>query len=292
MKLMRIGAPGAERPIVRLDEHIYVDVSDDVGDFDEGFFATTGIASLHEIVEERVESGRIARFAGERIGPPIARPHQIIGIGLNFADHVTETGAEVPAEPLIFSKSPNSICGPDDDVLIPPDARKTDWEVELGIVIGRPALYLASEAEAAASIAGYVLVDDVSDRGFQIERSGQFMKGKSAPTFCPTGPWLATPDEISDLLDLRMTCDVNGVRRQDGSTSGMIFTPAFLVHYLSQFLRLEPGDLITTGTPAGVGLGMTPPRYLEPGDVMTLSIDALGTQRHRLLATAPAGGKR
>jgi 2,4-diketo-3-deoxy-L-fuconate hydrolase len=281
---MRIGERGAERPIVRVDDDSYVDVSDLTTDFDEAFFGGQGIAALQPQVDARIAAGRVERFTGERIGAPIGRPHQIIGIGMNFADHAAEIGLPVPPEPLIFSKSPNSLSGPHDEVIIPRASRKTDYEVELGLVIGRRSMYLDTDAEAAAAIAGYVLVNDVSEREFQQERSGQFMKGKSAPTFCPVGPWLATPDEFSDIRGLHMTSAVNGELRQNGSTATMIFDPSFIVRYLSQFLTLEPGDLIVTGTPPGVGLGFTPPRFLAPGDVVELAIDGLGTQRQTLAA--------
>lgn len=281
---MRIGVLGAERPIVRVDDERYVDVSDLTPDFGEAFFAEGGVAGIRAEVEARIATGRLERFAGERIGAPIGRPHQIVGIGMNFADHAAEIGHHVPPEPLIFSKSPNSISGPDDDLIVPRDSRKTDYEVELGIVIGRRTSYLETDEEAAAAIAGYVLVNDVSEREFQQERSGQFMKGKSAPTFCPTGPWLATPDEFADIRALGMTSIVNGELRQNGSTATMIFDPLFIVRYLSRFLTLEPGDLIATGTPPGVGAGFTPPRFLAPGDVIELAIDGLGRQRQRVVA--------
>jgi 2,4-diketo-3-deoxy-L-fuconate hydrolase len=284
MRLMRIGERGAERPVVRVDDSRYVDVSDLTADFDEAFFGGTGIAGLEREVSARIGAGRVEQFSGERIGAPIARPHQIVGIGMNFADHAAEIGLPVPPEPLIFSKSPNSLSGPNDDVIIPRASRKTDYEVELGIVIGRRTTYLDDDAEAAAAIAGYVLANDVSEREFQQERSGQFMKGKSAPTFAPVGPWLATPDEFDDIRDLRMTSTVNGEARQDGSTATMIFGPLFIVRYLSQFLTLEPGDLVLTGTPPGVGLGFTPSRFLAPGDVVDLAIDGLGSQRQTLVA--------
>lgn len=284
MRLMRIGSRGAERPVVRVDDETYVDVSDLTDDFGEQFFGGPGLAGLRPAVEARLAAGHVERFAGERIGPPIARPHQIIGIGMNFADHAAEIGLPVPPEPLIFSKSPNALSGPNDPVVIPRESRKTDYEVELGVVVGRRSLYLDSDAEAAAAIAGYVLANDVSEREFQQERSGQFMKGKSAPTFAPIGPWLATPDEFADIRDLRMTSTVNGELRQDGSTATMIFDPVYLVRYLSRFLALEPGDLVLTGTPPGVGLGYRPPRFLAPGDVVALSIGGLGSQRQTLVA--------
>ena len=272
---MRIGERGAERPVVRVDDDRYVDVSDLTPDFGEEFFGGLGIAGLADEVPARVAAGRVERFAGERIGAAIARPHQIVGIGMNFADHAAEIGHAVPPEPLVFSKSPNSISGPDDDLVIPRDSRKTDYEVELGIVIGRRSSYLETDEQAAAAIAGYVLVNDVSEREFQQERSGQFMKGKSAPTFCPTGPWLATPEEFPDIRALAMSSTVNGETRQNGSTATMIFGPLFIVRYLSRFPTREPGDLIATGTP---------PRFLVPGDVLELRIDGLGTQRQNLVA--------
>jgi 2-keto-4-pentenoate hydratase/2-oxohepta-3-ene-1,7-dioic acid hydratase in catechol pathway len=281
MQLMRIGAPGAERPVVRLDQDTYLDVSDVVPDFNEAFFADGGIVALRSVVAERAGQGQ--PFGDVRIGAPIARPHQILCIGLNYSDHAAETGQAVPTEPILFTKSPNTLVGPYDDVRIPRGATKTDWEVELGIVIGTRASYLEDDQAARDTIAGFVLVNDVSERAFQLERSGQWSKGKSAETFNPAGPWLATPDEIDDVLALGMWLDVNGLRRQRGSTSTMIFDPCFIVRYLSQFMVLEPGDLINTGTPPGVGMGFTPPMWLQPGDVMELGIDNLGTQRQHVI---------
>jgi 2,4-didehydro-3-deoxy-L-rhamnonate hydrolase len=282
--LMRIGAPGAEKPVARIDDETYVDLSDTVTDFDERFFGSGGLDRVRPLVAERVAAGRVARFAGERVGAPFARPHQILCIGLNYRDHAAESGMPVPDEPILFTKSPNTLIGPNDDVRIPRGSTKTDWEVELGIVIGRRTAYMESVEEARDAIAGYVVVNDVSERGFQLERGGQWAKGKSAETFNPAGPWLATADEIDDVLALDMWLDVNGVRRQTGSTKTMIFDPYFIVHYLSQFLVLEPGDLINTGTPPGVGMGLTPPTYLRPGDVMELGIRHLGVQRQRVVA--------
>ncbi|QTU43637.1 fumarylacetoacetate hydrolase family protein [Streptomyces scabiei] len=284
MYLMRIGAPGAEKPVARIDDRTYVDLSDVVTDFDEQFFGSGGIDRVRPVVAERTAAGQVARFAGERVGAPFARPHQILCIGLNYRDHAAESGMPVPDEPILFTKSPNTLIGPHDDVRIPRGSTKTDWEVELGIVIGRRTAYLDSVEAARDAIAGYVVVNDVSERAFQLERGGQWAKGKSAETFNPAGPWLATADEIDDVLDLGMWLDVNGVRRQTGSTRTMVFDPYVIVHYLSQFLVLEPGDPINTGTPPGVGLGLTPPVYLQPGDVMELGIDRLGTQRQHVLA--------
>jgi 2,4-diketo-3-deoxy-L-fuconate hydrolase len=281
--LMRIGEIGAEKPIVRLDDETYVDVSDLVPDFDEAFFAA-GTGRVRAAVADRVSRGQVSRFAGERIGAPIARPHQILCIGLNYSDHAAETGQPVPQEPIVLSKSPNTLVGPNDDVRIPRGSEKTDWEVELGVVIGSRCSYLPDLESARNAIAGYVLVNDVSERAFQLERGGQWVKGKSAETFNPAGPWLATPDEIEDVANLAMWLDVNGQRRQTGSTAKMLFKPDVLVHYLSQFMVLEPGDLIDTGTPPGVGMGMKPPVFLRPGDEMRLGVDGLGEQRQSVLA--------
>ena len=284
MRLLRIGAPGSELPAALADDDHYVDLSDVVSDFDEAFFAREDIERIRPIVAERIAAGDIRPLGDQRIGAPIARPHQIICVGLNYTDHAAETGQEVPEEPILFTKSPNTIVGPYDDVRIPRRSTKTDWEVELGIVIGKRASYLESGDAARDAIAGWVLVNDVSEREFQLERGGQWLKGKSAETFNPTGPWLVTKDEIPDVLELGMTLDVNGVRRQSGSTSTMVFDPYFIVQYISQFLVLEPGDLINTGTPPGVGMGLSPQVFLQPGDVMELSIDGLGTQRQNVVA--------
>jgi 2,4-diketo-3-deoxy-L-fuconate hydrolase len=281
--LMRIGPPGAENPVARIDDDTYVDLSDLVTDFDETFFGEGGLDRIRPVVAERAAAGQVSRFAGERVGAPIARPHQILCIGLNYRDHAAETGQAVPDEPIVFNKSPNTLIGPNDDVRIPRGATKPDWEVELGLVIGRRTSYLDSPDDARAAIAGFVLVNDVSERAFQMERGGQWVKGKSAETFNPAGPWLVTPDELDDVLGLDMWLDVNGVRRQTGSTKTMIFDPFFIVHHVSQFLVLEPGDLINTGTPPGVGMGFDPPVWLQPGDVMELGVEGLGTQRQTVL---------
>ena len=280
---MRIGPVGAEKPVVRVDGTAYVDVSDLITDFDAAYFAG-GHDRLREAVAERVAAGDTRRLAAERIGAPFARPHQILCIGLNYRDHAAETGQAVPDEPILFTKSPNTLVGPTDPIRQPRGSTKLDWEVELGIVIGSRTSYLDSPADAAAAIAGYVLVNDVSERVFQIERSGQWSKGKSAETFNPAGPWLATPDEVKDVHDLGMWLDVNGVRRQTGNTRTMVFDPYTIVHYLSQYLVLEPGDLINTGTPPGVGMGLNPQVWLQPGDVVELGIDGLGSQRSVVLA--------
>lgn len=284
MRLMRIGPAGQERPAVLVDENAYVDVSDVVDDFDEGWFGSGGLAALEAVVAERRSAGQLRELDGERVGAPIARPHQIVCIGLNYSDHAAETGQAVPDEPIVFNKAPNTLVGPHDDVRQPRSSTKLDWEVELGIVIGRRASYLDTDEEAREAIAGYVLVNDVSERAFQLERGGQWVKGKSGATFNPCGPYLVTPDEVGDVTNLGLWLDVNGVRRQSGNTSTMLFGPEYIVRYLSQFMVLEPGDLINTGTPPGVGMGFQPPVWLRPGDTMELGIDGLGTQRQRVVA--------
>ena len=286
MKLVRVGTAGAEVPGVLVDEDRFVDLSDVVDDFNEEFFGSGALATLGAVVAERLTAGRTEPLGERRIGAPIARPHQLLCIGLNYRDHAEETNQPIPSEPILFTKSPNTLIGPNDDVLIPRGSEKTDWEVELGIVIGSRSSCLADETEAEAAIAGYVLVNDVSERAWQLERNGQWSKGKSAPTFNPAGPYLVTPDEITDVLDLDLWLDVDGTRRQTGSTSTMIFSPAFIVHYLSQFLALEPGDLINTGTPPGVGLGQTPQVFLHGGETLTLGISHLGTQTQRVIGLA------
>ena len=277
MKLMRIGDAGAERAVVRVDEDTYADVAD----LEELFFAAP--EEFRRAVEARIAAGQVGRFAGERVGAPIPRPHQILCIGLNYRDHAAETGQAVPAEPILFTKSPNTLVGPYDDVRQPRGSTKLDWEVELGIVVGRRASYLDDLDAARDAIGGYLVCNDVSERAFQIERGGQWSKGKSAETFNPAGPWLVTPDEIADVNALGLWLDVNGVRRQTGSTATMVFDPYEIVRYLSQFLVLEPGDLINTGTPPGVGMGFKPPVWLQPGDVMELGIENLGAQRQNVL---------
>jgi 2,4-didehydro-3-deoxy-L-rhamnonate hydrolase len=288
MRLMRVGPVGQERPAVGV-EGGYVDVSDLVADFDGAFFSGGGARGagagdgLAQAVAARAAAGAVQALAGQRIGAPIARPQQILCIGLNYADHAKETGQEPPAEPIVFNKAPNTLVGPEDDLVIPRGSTKTDWEVELGVVIGQRCRYLADEDQARAAIAGYVLVNDVSEREFQLERGGQWVKGKSAESFNPCGPHLLTADEVADVAALGMWLDVNGAPRQRGSTATMLFGPAFLVQYLSQFMVLEPGDLINTGTPPGVGMGMSPPQYLRAGDVVTLGINGLGSQRQQVV---------
>jgi len=284
MRFARIGQPGQETPVVMVGDGTYVDISDLTADIDGDFLADVDVAALESLVARAVDAGAAELLSGQRIGAPFARPHQVLCIGLNYADHAEESGMAIPEEPIVFNKAPNTVVGPFDDVVVPRGSVKTDWEVELGIVIGARARYLASPEDAWGHIAGFTLVNDVSERAFQLERGGQWVKGKSCETFNPCGPWLVTPDEIADVQDLGMWLDVNGQRRQTGSTRTMIFDVPYVVWYLSQFMVLEPGDLINTGTPPGVGLGMTPPTFLAVGDVMELGIDQLGTQRQRLVA--------
>lgn len=277
MRLVRIGEAGHERPAVLLDDTTAVDVSAKVDDFTPEFFAANGLERLREVVDggglDQIEVTSV------RVGPCITRPSQIIGIGLNYADHAEESGQPVPDEPVIFSKAPNSLSGPFDRILLPPSAETVDWEVELGVVIGRRARYLTDERAALDCVAGYCIVNDVSERTSQLHRGGQWMKGKSAETFCPVGPWLVTRDEVEDPQNLDLSLKVNGEVMQSGTTSKMVFGVSHLVWYLSQYLILEPGDLITTGTPPGVGMGHKPPRYLGEGDVVELTVSGLGRQR-------------
>jgi 2,4-diketo-3-deoxy-L-fuconate hydrolase len=286
MKLIRVGSAGQEKPGVLIGDDSYVDVSDLTPDFGEDFFGSGGIALIKEAVEQRVASGGLTGLNGIRIGAPIARPHQILCIGLNYSDHAAETGQAAPDEPIVFNKAPNTLVGPNDPVRQPRGSDKLDWEVELGLVIGRRSSYLADEAEAAQAIAGYVLVNDVSERTYQLERGGQWVKGKSAETFNPCGPHLVTPDEIDTVHNLGIWLDVNDQRRQTGNTATMLFGPEYLVWYLSQFMVLEPGDLINTGTPPGVGMGYHPPVWLQPGDRMRLGIDGLGIQEQVVVPAA------
>jgi 2-keto-4-pentenoate hydratase/2-oxohepta-3-ene-1,7-dioic acid hydratase in catechol pathway len=281
MKLLRVGEAGAERPAVMLQDGTIIDVSSEVGEIDGAWLEGGGIGRLAGVLAEGSDRFPIVD-AGTRTGAPVARPGHVIAIGLNYADHAKEAGMDLPTEPIIFNKAPSSYSGPDDDVLIPRGSTKTDWEVELGIVIGRGAEYLADEAAAMAHVAGYCICNDVSERDFQLNRGPTWVKGKSARTFCPTGPWLVTPDEVPDPQSLAMSLTVNGEVRQSGSTATMIFGVAHLVHYISQFMVLEAGDLISTGTPPGVGMGMKPPVFLKAGDVMELEIEGLGRQRQTL----------
>lgn len=279
MRLLRIGPAGQERPAVLVGADRAVDVSGLVDDYDGAFLAGGGLDELRGVLDRRRDELPVVPLAGARVGPPVARPSKVVCVGLNYADHAAESGAELPAEPTIFMKAPNTVVGPYDDVLLPVGGTKTDWEVELAVVVGARARYLPDQAAAAAAIAGYCVAHDVSERAFQLERGGQWVKGKSCETFNPLGPWLVTPDEVGDPQRLRLWLDVNGERMQDSSTAEMVFGVHHIVWYLSQFLVLEPGDLVSTGTPAGVGLGRRPPRYLRAGDEVRLGVDGLGEQR-------------
>ena len=280
MKLLRYGAPGDERPGI-LDNN--GDIRDLGGEADDIAGPVLRGEGLDRI--RAVDIASLPVVGGEpRIGPCIGHVGKIIGIGLNFSDHAEETGMEVPPEPVIFFKATSSIIGPHDDVLLPPGSEKSDWEVELGVVIGDEARYV-SEDDALKHVAGYCVVNDLSERHYQFERSGQWVKGKSCDTFCPVGPWLVSSDEVADPQALPMSLEVNGKRFQHGSTATMVYGVRMLVSYLSQFMSLQPGDIISTGTPPGVGFGQTPPVYLQPGDVMTLEIEGLGRQRQTVRAT-------
>jgi len=284
MKLIRFGAPGAEKPGVLLDHGTRIDVSEFGRDYDEAFLGGGELADLVRWLEANREA--LPRIDDTvRLGPPICRPSKIVCIGLNYRDHAEESGMELPREPVIFFKATSSIVGPNDPVVIPRNASKVDWEVELAVVIGKKAKYV-DEANAMAHVAGYVLHNDYSEREFQLERGGQWVKGKSADTFAPLGPFLASRYEIADSGNLRLWLKVNGKTMQDGHTSMMAFGVAHLVSYLSRFMTLLPGDVISTGTPAGVGLGLDPPTYLEPGDVVELGIDGLGQARQEVVREA------
>lgn len=278
MKLIRFGKTGDEKPGV-LANNIYYDASAFIHDYDEDFFAGNGIQTLADLIA----ADKLPTVEIERIGCPVKRPSKIVCIGLNYIDHANETGATPPPEPVIFFKSTTAIIGPNDNVMIPRDSIKTDWEVELAVVIGKKASYI-EESEAMDYIAGYCLHNDISEREFQLERSGTWDKGKSCDTFAPIGPWLVTKDEIQDVHNLRLWLTLNGDKMQDGTTANLIFNVPFLVSYVSKFMTLLPGDIISTGTPAGVGLGMKPPMYLKPGDVMELGIDGLGTSQQNVVA--------
>jgi 2,4-didehydro-3-deoxy-L-rhamnonate hydrolase len=282
MKLIRFGEVGREKPGVLLADGTRIDVSAMGSDYDEPFFENGGLTKLDAWVRSKGSSApRIAPSV--RLGSPICRPSKIVCIGLNFRDHAAESKMELPKEPVIFFKSTTSLVGPNDPLVIPKNGTKVDWEVELAVVIGKKTLYVSKE-DALSFIAGFVLHNDYSERSFQLERGGQWVKGKSADTFAPLGPFLATTDEIPNSGKLRMWLKVNGEFRQNGSTENMIFDVAFLVSYVSQFMTLLPGDVISTGTPAGVGLGMNPPKYLKAGDVVELGVDGLGESRQQVVA--------
>lgn len=282
MKLIRFGEPGHEKPGAILKDGSRVDASGLGSDYDEKFFAGGGLAELNAWLGKHASSApRVAPSV--RLGSVICRPSKIVCIGLNYRDHAAETKAEAPKEPVIFFKATTSLVGPNDDLIMPLNSTKVDWEVELAVVMGKKALYISKD-KALDYVAGYVLHNDYSERGFQLEHGGQWVKGKSADTFAPLGPFLATPDEVPNVGNLPMWLKVNGQFRQKSSTGNMIFDVATLVSYVSQFMTLLPGDVISTGTPAGVGLGMNPPVYLKDGDVVELGIDGLGESKQHVKA--------
>ena len=278
MRLIRFGPVGDEKPGILGNNGSRRDLSAHFQDWDTKFFASGGMDRLAETLQSDGTSLSVVPEAA-RWAAPVARPGKVICIGLNYSDHAEESGMPIPAEPIVFLKASNTVIGPYDNIQIPRGGEKTDWEVELGVVIGKEARYLASPEAARSHIAGYCVSHDVSERAFQLERGGQWTKGKSCDTFNPLGPWLSTPEEISNVDALSMKLWVNGELRHKGTTAKMIFNVPFLVHYLSQFMTLEPGDLISTGTPPGVGLGMKPPKYLKAGDVVELEIEQLGRQK-------------
>jgi 2,4-diketo-3-deoxy-L-fuconate hydrolase len=282
MKLIRFGEPGQEKPGVLLKDGSRIDASGIGSDYDEDFFGNAGLKQLESWLKKNAGSApRVAPTV--RLGPPICRPSKIVCIGLNYRDHAAETKAEAPKEPVIFFKATTSLTGPNDPLVMPRNSTKVDWEVELAVIIGKRALYV-DKNNALDHVAGYALHNDYSERSFQLERGGQWVKGKSADTFAPLGPFLATPDEISNVGNLKMWLMVNGTSRQNSSTANMIFDVATLVSYVSEFMTLLPGDVISTGTPAGVGLGMNPPVYLKAGDIVELGIEGLGESRQRVMA--------
>ena len=283
MKLIRFGKSGQEKPGLELPDGKRIDTSAFGEDYTEQFFANNGIARLAEWLKTN-QSNCPQVDAGERLGAPIARPSKIVCIGLNYRDHAEESNMAVPSEPVVFFKSTTAMCGPNDQLVIPKGSTKTDWEVELAVVIGKKASYI-DEKDAADYIAGYMLHNDYSERAFQLERNGQWVKGKSCDTFAPLGPWMVTADEIADIHNVKLWLKVNGKIMQNGNTANLIFKLPFLVSYLSQFMTLLPGDIISTGTPAGVGLGQKPePLYLKAGDIIELGIDGLGTSKQVAVA--------
>jgi 2,4-didehydro-3-deoxy-L-rhamnonate hydrolase len=282
MKLVRYGQRGKEKPGLIDTEGKIRDLSAIVPDLGGQYLGKKSLSKLAKLKPARLPLVR----GTPRLGAPVAKPSSFIGIGLNYSDHARETGAPIPKEPILFSKAPNCVGGPNDPIIIPKGSEKLDFEVELAIIIGERASYVADHL-ALDYVAGYCLANDVSERAFQLERCGQWMKGKSAPTFGPLGPWLVTPDEIPDVQALSLWLDVNGERMQRGNTKTMIFDVKQLVSYVSHFIELEPGDVIVTGTPPGVGMARKPPRYLKPGDIITLGGDHLGEQREEVVAWKP-----
>lgn len=280
MKLIRFGEPGKEKPGVLLNNGKNIDVSEFTEDFNPGFFNSGGLNRLKNWLYENQSSAPVVD-ENVRLGPPVTGTGKFVCIGLNYEDHAKEGGMDIPKEPILFFKATSSIVGPYDDIIIPKNSKKTDWEVELAVIIGKKASYV-SEDEAMDYVAGYCIHNDVSEREFQLERGGQWVKGKSCDTFAPLGPYLATKDEIEDVNSLRLWLKVNDEMKQDGNTSDFIFNIPFVVSYVSQFMSLHPGDIISTGTPAGVGLGFNPPQYLKSGDVVELGIDKLGVSKQTL----------
>lgn len=279
MKLFRFGKEGQEKPGVILNGK-HVDVSSFGEDFGEKFFETDGLNRLKKFLEGNKS---LPEVSVTRFGSPILRPSKIICIGLNYADHAKESNMELPKEPIVFFKSTTALTGPNDNLVIPKNSSQTDWEVELAVIIGKKATYV-SEADASKYVAGYALHNDYSEREFQLHRGGQWVKGKSADSFAPIGPYVVTPDEVKDIDNTRLWLKVNGKMMQDGTTANLVFKVPFLVSYLSQFMTLLPGDVISTGTPAGVGLGMKPPLYLKAGDVVELGIEGMGDQKQTAVA--------
>lgn len=281
MKLFRFGALNSEKPGV-LHQEKMLNVEAFGEDYTESFFANNGVKRLSDWLQQH--AAECPEVDGQqRLGSPLARPGKIVCIGLNYRDHAAESNMDIPKEPIIFFKATSAIVGPNDDLHLPKGSEKTDWEVELGVVIGKKASYV-SEDEASGYVAGYVLHNDYSERAFQLERSGQWVKGKSCDTFAPLGPYLVTPDELDDVHSLDMWLTVNGETKQKGTTADLIFQIPHLVSYLSQFMSLQPGDIISTGTPAGVGLGFDPPQFLKAGDVVELGIEGLGSSRQQVVA--------
>ena len=280
MKLLRVGPAGREKPALLDEDGVIRDLSSVVGDISGGVLAESELQKLSQL-----DSSQLPKVPNsERIGPCVGNVGKIICIGLNYTDHAEETGSRVPREPIIFAKATSAICGPNDDVVIPRGSTKTDWEVELAVVIGKTAKYV-TEDDALDFVAGYCVLNDVSERAYQLERKGQWSKGKSCDTFAPIGPWLVTKDEVGDPQQLNLWLEVDGHRYQDGSTKNMAYSVAFLVSYLSQFCSLHPGDIIATGTPAGVGMGVKPePVFLRPGQTMHLGVDKLGMQTQTMVA--------
>ncbi|MDN3377719.1 MULTISPECIES: fumarylacetoacetate hydrolase family protein [unclassified Pseudoalteromonas] len=278
MKLVRFGEVGQEKPGILDADNVLRDVSEHINDYDSAFFAEDGLAKL-----QKIDLASLPAVADNvRIAEPVAEVGKMICVGLNYADHAAESGMDVPPEPVLFFKATSSIVGPNDNVELPPKSEKSDWEVELGVVIGKEAKYV-SEADAMDYVAGFCVINDLSEREYQIERAGQWCKGKGCDTFGPVGPFLATPDEVGDFNNLSIWLELNGKTVQNGNTNTMVYKVPFLVHYISQYMSLQPGDIISTGTPPGVGLGMQPPVYLKEGDVMRLGIGGLGVQEQTVV---------